>query len=174
MLGIGLAASPQIARADTLITPFTGVTFGGDAQVHRPAFGAGVTFAGRSIGLEVELARIDKFFGDDETSADVTTLTAALVGGADLHGPGAKPYFLAGVGLLRTGVQLGALLDDTSYNNFAIVLGGGLNVLVTDHLGFRGDLRYFRRLERQSDIGIIPIASNFDFWRATVGLNLHF
>jgi hypothetical protein len=45
---------------------------------------------------------------------------------------------------------------------------------VTDHVGIRGDLRYLRRLERQSDIGIIPIASNFDFWRATVGVNFRF
>jgi hypothetical protein len=35
-------------------------------------------------------------------------------------------------------------------------------------------VRYFRRLERQSDIGILPIASNFDFLRATIGLQLHF
>jgi hypothetical protein len=75
---------------------------------------------------------------------------------------------------MRTGVALSDLLSDTSYNNFAILLGAGANVLVSDHLGFRGDIRYFRRLERQSDVGILPIASNFDFWRATVGLQLHF
>jgi opacity protein-like surface antigen len=170
---VGLSL-PTVVQADTLITPFAGLTFGGDAKVHRPAFGAGVTFVGRSLGLEVELARVNRFFGDDPTSADVTTLTASVVGGADIHGRGFKPYFLTGAGLLRTGVQLGALLNDTSYNNFAILIGGGANVLVNDHLGFRADLRYFRRLERQSDLGIIPIASNFDFFRFTIGLNLHF
>ncbi len=165
---------PGAALADTLLTPFVGVTFGGDATVKRPTFGGSVTFVGRSIGLEIELAKTPKFFGNDSTQADVTTFTASLVGGADLRGRGVKPYFLAGAGLMRTGVALGALLSDTSYNNFAILLGGGINVLVTDHVGFRGDLRYFRRLERQSDLGIIPIASNFDFWRASLGFNLHF
>jgi opacity protein-like surface antigen len=178
MVAAALVAScialPRVASADTLITPFVGTTFGGDAKEHRPTFGAGVTFVGRSLGLEVELGRTNKFFGDGETSADVTTLTAALVGGADIHGRGFKPYFLTGAGLMRTGVALSDLLSDTSYNNFAILLGAGANVLVSDHLGFRGDVRYFRRLERQSDVGILPIASNFDFWRATVGLQLHF
>jgi len=75
---------------------------------------------------------------------------------------------------MRTGVSLGNLLNDSSYNNFAIALGGGANVLASDHVGFRADLRYYRRLERQSDLGIIPIASNFDFWRATLGVDLHF
>jgi opacity protein-like surface antigen len=171
---LGLAGVPAIATADTLITPFVGTTFGGDAKVHRPAFGAGVTFVGRSLGLEVELARVNKFFGADATSADVTTLTAAVVGGADIRGRGVKPYFLTGAGLLRTGVSLGNLLDDTSYNNFALLFGGGVNVLANDHVGVRADLRYYRRLERQSDLGIIPIASNFDFWRATVGVDFHF
>jgi hypothetical protein len=169
-----LAALPAVAAADTLITPFVGTTFGGDAKVHRPAFGAGVTFVGRSLGLEVELARVNRFFGPNSTSADVTTLTAAVVGGADIRGRGFKPYFLTGAGLLRTGVALGNLLSDTSYNNFALLFGGGANVLANDHVGFRADLRYYRRLERQSDLGIIPIASNFDFWRATVGVDFHF
>jgi opacity protein-like surface antigen len=101
-------------------------------------------------------------------------LTASLVGGADLPGTGVKPYFLAGAGLLRTNVDFANIADDTSYTNFAILLGGGLNVYLTDHVGLRGDLRYVRRLERQSDVGIIPIASNFDFWRAAVGLNIRF
>ncbi len=173
-LAVSCAAAPRVASADTLITPFVGTTFGGDAKEHRPTFGAGVTFVGRSIGLELELGRTSKFFGDNATSADVTTLTAALVGSADIRGRGIKPYFLTGAGLMRTGVALGNLLDDTSYNNFAILLGAGVNVLASDHVGFRGDVRYFRRLERQSDVGILPIASNFDFWRATIGLQLHF
>lgn len=171
VLSLGL---PSVSAADTLITPFVGTTFGGDAKVHRPAFGAGVTFVGRSLGLEVELARVNKFFGTASTSADVTTFTAAVVGGADIRGRGFKPYFLTGAGLLRTGVSLGNLLNDTSYNNFALLFGGGANVLANDHVGFRADLRYYRRLERQSDLGIIPIASNFDFWRATVGVDFHF
>ena len=166
------AAAP--ASAEIILTPFAGITLGGDAPEHRPAFGGGVTFVGRSIGLEIEAARVRRFFGNQPPSADVTTLTAALVGGADEPGYGAKPYFLAGAGLLRTNVSLANVLNDTSYNNFAILLGGGLNVFFKDTGGLRGDLRYFRRLERPSNLGVIPIASNFDFFRLTVGLDLRF
>jgi hypothetical protein len=170
----GLALTAGTAAADTLVTPFAGITFGGDAIVHRPTFGGGVTFVGRSLGLEVELGRTNKFFGDNAVQANVTTLTAALVGGADIHGRGVKPYFLTGGGLMRTGVALSSVLNDTSYSNFALLLGAGINGLMSEHYGVRADIRYFRRLERQSKLGIIPIASNFDYWRLTIGFNLHF
>lgn len=167
-----VAVLPSPARADIVLSPFAGVHFGGDTPDTPLTFGGNVTFVGRSLGLEVEAARTSDFFGDGSTT--VSLLTASLVGGADLPGTGVKPYFLAGAGLLRTNVEFANIASDTSYNNFAILLGGGLNVYVTDHVGLRGDLRYMRRLERQSDIGIIPIASNFDFWRATVGVNIRF
>lgn len=171
-LAATLAALPSPAQADIVLSPFTGVHFGGDAREKPTTFGGNVTFVGRSLGLEIDAARTGDFFGDGAST--VSMLTASLVGGADLPGSGVKPYFLAGAGLLRTNVDFANIADDTSYNNFAILLGGGLNVYLTDHVGLRGDLRYVRRLERQSDVGIIPIASNFDFWRATVGLNIRF
>lgn len=166
-----LVAVPSPAAADIVLTPFAGVNFGGDAPDTPRTFGGGVTFVGRSIGLELEASRSEDFFGD---GSSISLLTASLVGGADLPGTGVKPYFLAGAGLLRTNVDFGDILDDTSYNNFAILLGGGLNAYFTDQIGLRGDVRYLRRLERQSDVGILPIASNFDFWRATIGLNIRF
>lgn len=173
-VAIALTASfvPTTASADIVLSPFAGIHFGGDAPDKPKTFGGNVTFVGRSIGLEIEAARTNDFFGAN--SANVSLLTASLVGGADLPGTGVKPYFLAGAGLLRTNVAFSDIADDLSYNNFAILLGGGLNVYITDHVGLRGDLRYMRRLERQSSLGVIPIASNFDFWRAVVGLNIRF
>lgn len=172
ILGIGLVALPSTAAADIVLAPFAGINFGGDAPDKPFTFGGGVTFVGRSIGLEVEGTRTNDFFSDGGTN--VTLLTAALVGSADLPGKGVKPYFLSGAGLFRTNVSPTDVLDDLSYNNFAIMIGGGLNAYFTDHVGLRGDIRYYRRLERSSDIVVIPIASNFDFWRLTVGLNIRF
>lgn len=167
---LGLAAP---AAGETIVTPFLGVTFGGDAKVHRPTVGAGVTIVGRSLGLELEAANTKRFFGN-ASPANVMTLTASLVGGADEPGTGVKPYFLAGAGLMRTNVTLATVLNDTSYNNFAVLLGGGLNAFFTYNFGIRADVRYFRRLERPSGAGVIPIASNFDFWRFTVGFDGRF
>lgn len=171
IVSLGLMALPSTAQADIVLTPFAGINFGGDTPKKPLTFGGGVTFVGRSIGLEVDASRTNNFFSDGTT--DVTLVTATLVGGADLPGTGVKPYFLSGVGLLRTNVALADVLNNTSYNNFTIVLGGGLNVYITDHVGLRGDVRYYRRLERPSNVGL-PIASNFDFFRATVGLNIRF
>jgi opacity protein-like surface antigen len=169
---VSVTALPSPAHADIVLSPFAGVNFGGDATEKPMTFGGNVTFVGRSLGLEIDAARSNDFFGED--SASVTMLSASLVGGADLPGTGVKPYFLAGAGLLRTNVEFANILNETSYNNFAVVLGGGLNAYITDHVGLRGDLRYVRRLEKDSDAGIIPIESNFDFWRATVGVNIRF
>lgn len=171
-IAIGLTVLPASAHADIVLSPFVGVHFGGDAPEKPFTFGGNVTFVGRTLGLEVDTGRTNNFFGDGTTN--VSVLTAALVGGADLPGTGVKPYFLTGAGLLRTNVALGGILDDTSYNNFAILIGGGLNAYLTDHAGVRVDVRYMRRLERPSNLGIIPIASNFDFWRATIGVNVRF
>ncbi len=165
---------PSAARADILVSPFVGVTFGGDAKAHKETVGGAVTFVGRSIGLEVEYGQTNDFFGSDQPGTDVKNLSASFVAGADLRGRGVKPYFLAGAGLLRTGVKGTALVQDVHYNNFAIDLALGLNALVSQHVGLRGEVRYFRRLERASDNGVIPIASNFDFFRGIVGLDVHF
>jgi len=172
VVALAVTVLPASAHADIVLSPFAGIHFGGDAREKPFTLGGGITFVGRSLGLEVEASRTNDFFGNG--TANVSLLTAALVGGADLPGTGIKPYFLAGAGLLRTNVEFGNILDDTSYNNFAILLGGGVNAYITDHVGIRGDLRYMRRLERPSSNGVIPIASNFDFWRATIGVNIRF
>lgn len=172
LVALTVMAGARPAEADIVLSPFLGVHFAGDATERPMSLGGSVTFVGRSIGLEVEAARANDFFGAD--TANLTTLTAALVAGADLPGRGVKPYFLAGAGLMRTGIEFSQILDDTSYNNFAVLLGVGLNGYVTNHVAIRGDVRYLRRLERESDVGILPIASNFDFFRATVGINIRF
>jgi hypothetical protein len=52
-------------------------------------------------------------------------------------------------------------------------LGFGAMGFMTDHVGFRGDVRYFRDLqdtERDGDGSFSLATGNFDFWRGTVGL----
>jgi hypothetical protein len=43
---------------------------------------------------------------------------------------------------------------------------------MTDHVGFRGDVRYYRDLENPTSTGDFTLATGkFDFWRGTVGLS---
>jgi hypothetical protein len=42
---------------------------------------------------------------------------------------------------------------------------------MTDHVGFRGDLRYFRDLQATEQVDGFTLATGkFDFWRGTAGL----
>jgi opacity protein-like surface antigen len=173
VLAAALAVPSTAAAADTLISPLVGVTFGADAPAAKPTFGGSVTFFGNSAGLELEYARTSNFF-DENPEASVTTATASFIVGGNPDGKGTKPYALVGVGLIRPNVKGTDIFDDVHYNDFGIVLGIGVNSLVTDHVGVRGDLRYYRALQGPSDNGVIPIASNFDFFRAVVGLSLYF
>lgn len=178
VLGAGamlLLLSPAPARADVMLSPFAGVTFGGDAKAHKPTFGGAVTFFGNGLGFEFELAHTPNFFGDELADTNVTTISANIVGGGDVkNAKNVKVYFVAGVGLMRTGLSASELTEEAHYNNFGINLGGGVNYLITQHVGLTGGVRYFRRLEKASDNGVIPIASNFDFFRATLGVIAHF
>ena len=53
--------------------------------------------------------------------------------------------------------------------------GGGLMILVSKHVGLRGDLRYFRRLQDPSGDNDLDLSlANFRFWRTTGGLTFKF
>ena len=55
-------------------------------------------------------------------------------------------------------------LDSVATNDFGFDLGAGLSVLVSSHVGVRGDVRYYRILK----------SGNPDFWRAAVSVLLAF
>jgi hypothetical protein len=79
------------------------------------------------------------------------------------------------VGLIRTDVD-GLFEDDAiAENDFGWNAGGGFMAYFGDHVGIRGDLRYFSNFSDSSDVGF----DNFDFdlgtlkfWRASIGLVL--
>ena len=172
---IGL--TPAVARAQVSITPFAGLTFGADAPAEKFTTGVSVSFMGDVAGLEVDLGYTPDFFNEDPDQvilvgdSNLTTLMANLivgVGGSDIP---VRPYVVAGVGLVRSRIDLGDLFDDVSTNQFGLTLGGGVTGMVSDNVGIRGDVRYIRSLEDPEedddfDVGV----GNFDFWRATVGV----
>jgi opacity protein-like surface antigen len=187
-------ASP--ASADWLLTPYLGVTFGGAADFgdvgtfddnleKKMAFGATATWMGAGIlGFEVDFGSTPNFFetttGDGNFEfgdSNVTTLMGNLIIGAPIGGQsgvGFRPYGSGGIGLLRSNVSLGGLVDDLSTNELGINLGAGAHVFFNDNVGLRGDIRYFRGLQGGDDDGLDFDLEDFDFWRGTVGVTFRF
>lgn len=201
-LSAGLAAlvvgtTPVQASADWLFTPFVGTAFGGKANFgdfnnfedeveRRVTFGGSLGWMGNGIvGFEVDFGFSPNFFentsGDGDFAfgdSNVTTLMGNLILGAPIggqSGPGIRPYASGGVGLLRTKVDGGDFFDDLNTNDFGLNVGAGLHGFFSDSVGIRGDIRYFRSLQDNEPDDEFDIAvSDFDFWRATVGITFRF
>lgn len=177
-----LALSPAAAHADWLFTPNIGAGFGGNASGREHlTYGASIGWMGAGVfGWEADLAYTPEFFeGDDDDldafdDSNVTTIMANLLVGVPVGGQtgvGVRPYFAAGAGLMRTRVERAAELFDVDNNDWGINLGGGVMGFMTDHVGFRGDLRYYRGFgEDESNERIDFDLSDFDYWRGTVGV----
>ena len=91
---------------------------------------------------------------------------------ARIFARGFRPYFSGGLGVVTTSIESDDLLFDESDNKFGFNLGGGAMGFATDHVGFRGDLRYIRSLEDLEADDSTPFfdAGSFDYWRGTAGV----
>jgi len=182
LAALALALAPSAARADWLFTPNIGGGFGGSASGREHlTWGASFGWMGAgAFGWEADLAYTPEFFeGDDDDldfieNSNVTSFMANLMVGIPVggqRGGGFRPYLSGGGGLLQTNVQSDDDLFDVTNDEFGVNIGGGAMGFVTDNIGFRGDLRYYRALtdpepDNEFDIDF----GDFDFWRATVGL----
>jgi hypothetical protein len=174
-----LVATAGPARADWLLTPYLGVTFGGDTDAQHVTYGGSAAWMGSGVfGLEVDAALAPNVFnisGTDVIDTNVATLMANLIVGVPLGAPGVRPYVSGGAGLLRTSVLSADDFFDVDDNSFGVNAGGGLMVFVRENFGLRGDLRYFRSLrDTDDDEGINLALGSFEFWRATVGATFRF
>ena len=179
---LALVLAPGAARADWLFTPNIGAGFGGNASGREHlTYGATLGWMGAGIfGFEADLAYTPEFFeGDDDdielfdnsnvTSFMVNALVGVPVGGQ--RGGGFRPYVSGGVGLLQSQVEGSEQLFEVSNNEFGINIGAGAMGFATDHVGFRGDLRYYRALSDPVEDNEFDIDfGDFDFWRATAGV----
>jgi hypothetical protein len=185
-LALSLAVAPS-ARADGFVEPFAGVTFGGTADTHRYVYGGRVGFIGNVAGFEADFGYAPNFFsgsdkfGDFQGKLNVTTLMGnLLIGGAPMGSGGVRPYLVGGFGLMRGLVSSpNDLFSDVTRNDFALDVGGGLQGYFNQHVGLRGDIRYFRNLTGKSNDGFLLDPTQFElgdfsFWRATAGVTFKF
>jgi hypothetical protein len=182
MAALVLVLSPAAARADWLFTPNLGSTFGGDASGNEHfTYGASIGWMGAGImGWEADLSYTPEFFepGDGDfdafdSSNVVTAMANAIVGipvGGQTGG-GVRPYLAAGLGMLSREVSSDDALFNVNNNEFGFNLGGGVMGFMSDHVGFRGDLRYTRSFEDPEEDNEFDIAvGSFDYWRGTAGV----
>jgi opacity protein-like surface antigen len=185
VLGVVLGV-PAAARAQGYFTPNIGYDFSGDAgncpslfnDCAEKKLSYGVVFgklSGGIIGFEEDVSFAPDFFGQSKSFASnsvlslMSNLIVAIPAGA------ARPYLSAGVGVLRTSVDLtagggGANFSDTS---FGYDIGAGLMVLLPHHVGLRADIRRFQSASDISIVGISLSDRKLSFMRASIGLVLH-
>lgn len=190
-----VAALP--ARADVVFTPFIGANLNGTAaspvgtllgDPSRTTFGASIAVMGGGVfGVEADLGYSPRFFGTDVQVGNVpvslarnnvTTGMINLTVGVPIQrhsGVGIRPYAVAGVGLIRQRLDLvGGLINYTS-TDFGYDVGGGAMLFLGEHVGLRGDLRYFRTTGTNPFASLVELQlGSFNFTRASVGLTLRY
>jgi len=177
---VAVVSAPALARADSYISPFIGTNFGNNSGNGRVNVGADVGWMGAGIiGAEVDFGYAPSFFGNQGIfgSNSVSDLMGNLIVGipaGGTHGVGVRPYATIGVGLLRTQIN-GATSTASSIRNNEAGMNAGVGVMgfFSNHLGIRGDVRYFRNLKDSSAANDFNIDfGGFHFWRASVGIVL--
>jgi opacity protein-like surface antigen len=187
---LALMLVPATANAQSwFVTPFVGANFGGSANFEdfddvddeverRVDFGATIGWNPSIVGFEFDFGWSPNFFENTVGSnnfefgdSNVTTLMGNVLISAP---PGARvrPYGSAGLGLIRSSVSgIGNFFDDVTRSDLGANIGGGVNGQFTDNVGIRGDLRYFRSLQDDSDDDEFDLGlSDFDFWRGSIGV----
>ena len=180
---VALVSAPAVARADGYVSPFIGVNAENNSGNGRANFGVNAGGMGAGIiGGELDFGYAPSFFGNQGTygSNYVMDLMGNVIVGIPIggtHGAGVRPYGTIGLGLLRSQVTGGVNgLVETSNNDWGLNAGAGVMGFLSDHVGLRGDLRYFRNFNDNSQISV-PGGVNIDFgafhfWRASFGVVL--
>ena len=176
-----LAAATDVP-AQGFISPFIGYDFGGDSgcpsvsNCEDKRLNAGVAFGamGNVIGFEEEFAYAKDFFGRAPgLDSSVLTLMSNLMIVPKI-GP-VRPYVVGGIGLMKTHVELSPSSLLTSDNNHVgWDIGGGLIVMVGEHVGVRGDIRYLHSFQDLTILGFTLSGTKLDFGRASAALVLKF
>jgi Outer membrane protein beta-barrel domain len=174
------------ARADWLVTPFLGTTFGaettlldfgGGTEVKHWAFGAsGALLTDQVFGLEADLSWVPGFFeGKDPqdlvSGSRLTTMFGNVIAAVPLavSRESLRPYLVGGLGLLH--VKPNDIVDlSEGRNSLGLQLGGGALGLITERTGVRFDLRQTRTLGRAPNDLTGVSGTKVSFWRATIGV----
>ncbi len=177
---VALVWTPTPARADGYVSPFIGVNFNNPSGNGRANYGFNAGYmGGGAIGGEFEFGYAPSFFGNQGTygSNNVMDVMGNLIVGIPIggtRGSGIRPYGTIGFGLLRSQLNAGPLgTTQITNNDPGINAGAGVMGFLSDHVGLRGDVRYFRDVHNNSPANGFGIDfGSFHFWRASFGVVL--
>ena len=173
-----VAATPRAAHADWWLTPYLGMTFGGDTPNEQVNFGLSAAFLGSGIfGVEVDASLTPNFFETDSdlvNDSNVSTLMANLMVAAPAASP-LRPYVSGGAGIIRSKATSVGNFFELDDNSFGVNLGAGVLAQTGSRVGIRGDVRYFRALQDSEGGDDFDLdLSGFNFWRGTLGVTFRF
>jgi hypothetical protein len=175
------------ARADWLITPFIGSTFGADSAypgissdtttAKHLTFGASAGWlSGEIFGAEADLAFVPRIFQSRSatnvvTSSRATTLFGNVVAAVPVRvtRESLRPYVLGGVGLVHLHIQDAVGFVDPNESSLGLQVGGGAIGFLSERAGVRFDLRHVRTLSRTTNARG-ERQSKLEFWRAAIGV----
>jgi opacity protein-like surface antigen len=170
------AAAP--ARAETLLTAFGGISFGGATDKTRGTYGAALGFLGDGpFGFELEFATTPEFFGNAREDVFSENNVLTMMGSFLLATPRSDLRFYAafGGGLMKTRLQDSGQLFSIDSNDFGINVGGGLIGSLSENVALRVDFRYFRDVQDPDPDNNFDVdLGNVDYWRAVGGITFKF
>jgi opacity protein-like surface antigen len=190
---VAWAAVP--AHAQWVITPSLGVNVAGNVEHGKGGPGGSVGYFGGRFGFEFDFQRYIHFFKDAEISpldpaappnctgsltepergctdidTDAMGFMANVVVPVRIQGATKwRPYGTAGLGIIRAWTNE----EDRDQNNFGFNVGGGLMYSLSERVGLRGDLRYFRALVDENEPDGVYFR-DYDFLRVSFGVTLAF
>ena len=185
VLALFLLVPAAPARADVVLTPYVGSLFGGNISDGKASYGGTAQFMGGGIfGGELGFNYAPKFIGASVSNEDIAQMSlmgnlivGIPIGSSDQPGH-VRPYVTGGAGLFRLTANESQFFDRVNSNDFAVNFGGGIMAFFTEHVGIRGDVRYFRTL-RDSNPGSGADDVDFNlgdlnFWKWDVGAAFKF
>ena len=174
------------ASAQGFISPFIGMTLTSPSpsgSSSKPGFGVALGTLGGIVGFETDIAYFPELL--DNSASGLAKNRVFTFSGNTLIGPmigPVKAYGAIGAGDLLLNVQsLSSVVipnpTSTTSNYFMFNVGGGVMGFFNNHLGVRGDLRYYKAygfdLAATQTSGQL-VLDHFDFWRASIGLAAKF
>jgi hypothetical protein len=153
------AVSVGEAHAQGFISPFIGYNFGGDSgcpqisncEDKHTDYGVSFGALGPIVGFEAEFAYTPDFFGKGSLQTSNVLVFTGNFMLAPKFGP-VQPFGVIGLGLMRTSVESGSTTNDQ--NQFTWDGGGGLMVFFGEHIGIRGDVRYYHSFQALDRIAL--------------------